>query len=177
MVSADSRGAGGNIATGYCLPSEAEPCRPAEEPPAPRRTFRGWRDLGAGDYGRIGKLGGRRPPPVSSTRYYALKPSPFPFALVEVPVVPRKINCVFPDMPPHGVPGVYRLYRGEQIVYIGQSGNVRDRMCVHSRRFHVDRFTYEVVPDRRERMALERRLINEHRPVENGVIPVVREWL
>jgi hypothetical protein len=69
---------------------------------------------------------------------------------------------------------VYLLERDGAVVFVGQSGCIRTRVMAHALRFKVDRFSFIVVKDRPERMALERRLIREHRPIENGVYPVVR---
>ena len=61
------------------------------------------------------------------------------------------------------------------IVYIGQSGNIRDRILQHTRRFVVDSFEFLVIPRRRERMERERLLIREQRPIHNILIPNIYE--
>ncbi len=91
------------------------------------------------------------------------------------PTTRRRLNVLFPNLPPYWVPGVYLLWRNGVVVYVGQSANVRDRIMVNSLRFQVDTLSFIVVSDRRERMDLERRLIRQHRPIENGVYPVVIE--
>jgi hypothetical protein len=62
-------------------------------------------------------------------------------------------------------PGVYRLkYRGE-IIRIGESGSIRDRLQTHFRDYstEVDAYDFEVVPDPQERKEEEKRLLNAFR--------------
>jgi hypothetical protein len=78
----------------------------------------------------------------------------------------------------HDVPrelcGVYAIYEsGERLVYIGSSGNLRDRVrCQQqSRRFRSTIIKFRECLDR---LALERRLVRRLRPSQNKVINVAQ---
>ncbi len=85
----------------------------------------------------------------------------------------RKAGSFPFDLPPYDVAGVYLLYHGGDVVYIGQSGNIRTRVLSHSMLFPIDRIQIIEIPDKRERKILERQLIDQHRPFQNRVVPFV----
>jgi len=67
--------------------------------------------------------------------------------------------------------GVYALYRDSRLIYVGHSGNVRDRLLGHRRRFRFDLAKVAPIGDRRERQRLERKLLFRLRPQCNGTLP------
>jgi hypothetical protein len=69
--------------------------------------------------------------------------------------------------------GVYALYRESRLIYVGHSGNVRDRLLNHRRRFSFDVAKVAPTDDRRERQRLERKLLFRLRPSCNGTLPTV----
>lgn len=78
---------------------------------------------------------------------------------------------------PYGVPGVYVLYLGAEVVYVGQSGNIRARMQMHRGRFQFDRAKVSLNEHKTERLYLERVLLVRLRPRRNGVVPTsVQHW-
>lgn len=73
--------------------------------------------------------------------------------------------------------GVYVLYRGKEVVYVGQTGNLRTRLLAHRRRFAFDQIKVSPNDDRRQRQRLERLLIRRLVPFENRMIPSdARMW-
>lgn len=69
--------------------------------------------------------------------------------------------------------GVYALYRDSRVVYVGHTGNVRDRLLTHRRRFVFDAIKVARIDSRRECQRLERKLLFRLRPSCNGVLPTV----
>lgn len=67
--------------------------------------------------------------------------------------------------------GVYALYRGKELVYIGHTGLFRTRILCHRRRFKFDAIKVAPIDNYAERKRLERKLIWRLTPVENRVIP------
>lgn len=64
--------------------------------------------------------------------------------------------------------GVYVLYRESELIYIGESGNIRKRLKSHTfRGFTFVRYL-EVLGGREEREKVESNLINACNPPENG---------
>jgi hypothetical protein len=72
--------------------------------------------------------------------------------------------------------GVYALYRGKELVYIGHTGNFRSRIQCHRRRFAFDGIKLAPIESRRERQRLERRLLFRLTPFENRIIPTTSCW-
>ena len=70
------------------------------------------------------------------------------------------------------VSGVYFLYDGEELVYIGQGWNCLLRVAEHTRKESDKRFThwtFTLVESESERKALERELRRLHAPKYNKV--------
>jgi hypothetical protein len=67
--------------------------------------------------------------------------------------------------------GVYALYQGQRLVYIGHTANFRVRLHAHRRRFHFDGVKLAPIEDRKERKRLERRLLLRLRPPLNRTLP------
>jgi hypothetical protein len=65
-------------------------------------------------------------------------------------------------------PGVYMLYQGEEVIYIGQSCKMLGRLGTHSTKMQFDSVRYFEVGNQRDRLALERSLIREFAPVYNN---------
>jgi len=66
--------------------------------------------------------------------------------------------------------GVYALYRGGSLVYVGRTGNMRSRLQAHRRRFRFDAIKIARVRETAEQRLLERKLINRLRPVSNRAL-------
>lgn len=69
--------------------------------------------------------------------------------------------------------GVYFLYLGEELVYVGEGWNCLLRVAEHTRRDAnkaFDRWNFIPVDGRQERKTLERSLRRQHRPRYNKVI-------
>jgi len=67
-------------------------------------------------------------------------------------------------------PGVYFLFKGMDLVYIGESNCIMPRICQHYGQKNFDSFRiYAVMPDEKARKKLERKLIRKHRPALNLV--------
>ena len=65
-------------------------------------------------------------------------------------------------------PGVYKLFRGDRMIYVGQSRDVHSRVKQHaSNGRKYDRYVYEEIRDPGERNRIERELIEECQPIEN----------
>lgn len=66
-------------------------------------------------------------------------------------------------------PGIYVLFNGGVVVYVGQSNNVFRRVGQHHGDIgkDFDEWTYVVVRDRRDRLRFERELIALHKPAHN----------
>lgn len=69
------------------------------------------------------------------------------------------------------VPGVYVLYQGDAVVYVGASINIGDRIRKHRRAFCFDRAKASLVKKPQDRKMRERRLIYRLRPRFNRQIP------
>lgn len=67
--------------------------------------------------------------------------------------------------------GVYALYRGGEVVYIGHTRLFRTRIMTHRLRFAFDAVKVAPIACRTARKQLERKLIRRLVPVENRVIP------
>jgi hypothetical protein len=67
--------------------------------------------------------------------------------------------------------GVYALYRGKQLVYIGRTSCFFVRLPAHRRRFEFDGIKVAPISDAQERRQLERKLIRRLVPSENRSIP------
>jgi len=70
-------------------------------------------------------------------------------------------------MPP--TPVVYAIYQYGELLYIGQTVNLRRRFLTYRDRYECSYSKVCVVPDKGERLALERKLIRRVRPVQNHV--------
>lgn len=70
----------------------------------------------------------------------------------------------------HG--GVYALYQGGELVYVGRTGNFCSRLRVHARRFPWEWCKLRVVSSTRQQMWFERRLLHRLRPTYNKQLPV-----
>lgn len=60
--------------------------------------------------------------------------------------------------------GVYMLYRGERVVYVGQGGNVFARIGTHRRSFEFDFATWMPIASKRDRYAYEAALVRRFNP-------------
>lgn len=66
------------------------------------------------------------------------------------------------------VPGVYFLFKGIDLVYIGESQCIMPRICQHYGQKNFDAYRiYAVMPIENERKRLEKKLIRKHRPILN----------
>jgi hypothetical protein len=81
---------------------------------------------------------------------------------------------VLSELPPFTTSGVYVLYREGRVVYVGQSGNIRERLQAHARRFVFDRVKCRRLRTRRSCQRVERQLLRRLRPVENRSFPGAR---
>jgi len=63
--------------------------------------------------------------------------------------------------------GVYMLYSGTNIVYIGQSENIFKRVNSHKKRISYDSINFYIVEEKEDRVKLEKELINKHLPKFN----------
>lgn len=79
---------------------------------------------------------------------------------------------------PENVSGVYVLYHGTEVVYIGRARRLRARLLAHYRRFGFDQFKDAETTDAYQRRLLERKLLFRLRPRFNILIPRVfgAEW-
>lgn len=70
--------------------------------------------------------------------------------------------------------GVYALYLGAQLVYIGRSGNIYSRIAAHMSLGVIvfDTFEFDVC-DHDTSIALEAKLINQFQPHYNKHIPIL----
>lgn len=70
----------------------------------------------------------------------------------------------------HGFkPGVYFLFSGMDLVYIGESQCMMSRICQHYGQKNFDSFRfYAIMPEESQRKKLERKLIRRHRPILNS---------
>lgn len=84
----------------------------------------------------------------------------------------EKMKLFYESIPldKHGFrPGVYFLFKGIDLVYIGESGCIMPRICQHYGQKNFDSFRiYAIMPDEIERKRLERKLIRKHRPILNS---------
>lgn len=67
--------------------------------------------------------------------------------------------------------GVYALYFGRQLVYIGRTGNFRSRLQEHARVKPFDSMKLSYTKDRSEQVRRERRLLARLRPPLNVIVP------
>ncbi len=65
------------------------------------------------------------------------------------------------------ISGIYFLFRGDDLVYIGQSINVLGRVTAHTSDKDFDSFAYLPCPEK-ELLAVEALYINEFKPLLNG---------
>ena len=66
-------------------------------------------------------------------------------------------------------PGVYFLFKGIDLVYIGESQCIMPRICKHYGQKTFDSYRiYAVMPDESQRKNLERKLIKKYRPILNS---------
>jgi excinuclease UvrABC nuclease subunit len=66
--------------------------------------------------------------------------------------------------------GIYRLYHGDQVVYVGQTNNLRGRLEEHERiRSHWGSYDYKSTRyvNTRDRKRMEERAITYNRPTRN----------
>jgi hypothetical protein len=82
--------------------------------------------------------------------------------LEDVISLSRPIEDVF-------APGLYFLFQGDRLVYIGQSNSVPSRIAQHIMEGikDFDRFTSVTIADRRRRLDLEKDLVASYRPYYN----------
>jgi excinuclease UvrABC nuclease subunit len=71
------------------------------------------------------------------------------------------------------IPGVYSVWSGNKVLYIGSSHRMRRRLRGHNQwpkfvEYRVTEVRCIEVQDHRERLAMERWLIRKHRPCLNG---------
>jgi excinuclease UvrABC nuclease subunit len=65
-------------------------------------------------------------------------------------------------------PGVYKLFRRDRMIYVGQSRDVHARVKQHKANGRAyDRYDWEEIRDPVERTRVERELIEEYQPIEN----------
>jgi excinuclease UvrABC nuclease subunit len=65
-------------------------------------------------------------------------------------------------------PGVYKLFRRDRLIYVGQSRDVHARVKQHKANGRTyDRYDCEEIRDLQERTRVERELIEEYQPIEN----------
>lgn len=69
--------------------------------------------------------------------------------------------------------GVYALYLGKELVYVGHTGSFYVRLTTHRRRIPFDAVKVAPMTDKRERQALERKLLFRLRPRYNRTLPSV----
>ena len=67
--------------------------------------------------------------------------------------------------------GIYALYQGSEVVYVGRTGNFRSRLTTHKRRFWFDGIKVVFTDDLYEQKYRERRLISRLVPTYNRMIP------
>lgn len=70
----------------------------------------------------------------------------------------------------YGVPGVYFLFRGDEILYIGESVCITTRISEHHRNMIIDFdsfLIFQIIENETERKKLEKTLIIKHAPVCN----------
>jgi len=74
-------------------------------------------------------------------------------------------------LPTFGAVGVYALYLEDSLVYVGSSGNIRDRLQCHGRHFRFDRIKTRKVRDVKMARRIERKLLYRLRPAKNAALP------
>jgi excinuclease UvrABC nuclease subunit len=86
---------------------------------------------------------------------------------------PKRWTCVdhFPERHEGPeMPGVYMLWRDDELLYIGQSANLRQRLAHHHRnRRWYTRVEFIEVADETARLEFERQLIDYFKPLNNTV--------
>ena len=68
-------------------------------------------------------------------------------------------------------PCVYVLYRDGNLVYVGATGNIYNRLVTHRRVIGFDAVKVKFLTDPDDQRPLESRLIDRLRPSENRMIP------
>ena len=66
--------------------------------------------------------------------------------------------------------GIYRLYQGDRVVYVGQTNNLRERLLAHDRQTpYWGSYDYKSTRgiNTRERHRMEARALSRNRPTRN----------
>lgn len=69
-----------------------------------------------------------------------------------------------------GKKGVYFLFNGPSLVYIGQSTNIEGRVVSHRKDKVFDSYSYILIADDQERIEEEKLLIMKHNPIYNKTV-------
>ena len=98
------------------------------------------------------------------------------YGSVSIGVLPSLKSIMSQRFRPFAVSGVYFLFSGNDLIYIGQSTNVMRRISDHAgngpashlakKGVEFDSYAYISVPEQ-DLDAVERRMINEHKPLYN----------
>jgi len=83
-----------------------------------------------------------------------------------------EMNCVAVDSEIPVCPCVYLLFNGDELIYIGQTSNLKTRVQNHINKNIsgkiFDRVFFLVAPEEEDRLLIEKKLIDFYRPKYNG---------
>jgi len=90
----------------------------------------------------------------------------------------RKLKDLNRIKRPETIPGVYFLYKGDEIVYIGQSMSIHTRVCQHASQKYSrnnksrdimdwDTYSYIRIDDNTQRLIVETEFLQKYNPKYN----------
>ena len=81
--------------------------------------------------------------------------------------VNHQINCRDFDGMGYNVSGIYRLYKNDEIVYIGKSVDIKVRMITHRKEKDVDYFDFTILNNESDKNIYELYYIDKYKPLYN----------